>query len=110
MGVCMRCVYGKVGVSWVRAGVPLGALVCRAVGHLADTGAPRCARAGVDDGDLVTSGGVSSGIHLALWLVERECGAELADRVSEHMEYRRTRPTDQPVAVTSPGETLSRSR
>lgn len=47
----------------------------------------------VDDGDLVTSGGVSSGIDLALWLVERECGPGMADRVSEHMEYPRTRPT-----------------
>jgi transcriptional regulator GlxA family with amidase domain len=46
----------------------------------------------VDDGDLLTSGGVSSGIDMALWLVERECGAEIADRVSEHMEYPRTRP------------------
>jgi transcriptional regulator GlxA family with amidase domain len=46
----------------------------------------------VDDGDLLTCGGVSSGLDLALWLVERECGAELAQRVSEHMEYPRTRP------------------
>src|SRR5918998_997253 len=35
----------------------------------------------VDDGDLVTAGGVTSGIDLALWLVEREFGADLAHRI-----------------------------
>ncbi|MFI5496692.1 DJ-1/PfpI family protein [Actinoplanes sp. NPDC051859] len=43
----------------------------------------------VDDGDLVTAGGITSGIDLALWLVERYCGAELALRVEEIMEYER---------------------
>jgi transcriptional regulator GlxA family with amidase domain len=52
----------------------------------------------VDDGDLVTSGGVSSGIDMALWLVERECGGELADRVATHMEYPRTRPVGAALA------------
>ena len=33
----------------------------------------------VDDGDLVTAGGVTSGIDMALWLVERHFGADLAD-------------------------------
>lgn len=37
----------------------------------------------VDDGDLVTSGGVASGIALALWLVEREFGRDLAERTAE---------------------------
>jgi transcriptional regulator GlxA family with amidase domain len=37
----------------------------------------------VDDGDLVTSGGVASGIDLALWLVEREFGRDLAERTAE---------------------------
>ena len=46
----------------------------------------------VDDGDLVTSGGVTSGIDLALWLVEREISAELADRIATGMEYTRYRP------------------
>ena len=32
----------------------------------------------VDDGDLLTCGGVTSGFDLALHLVEREWGAELA--------------------------------
>ena len=43
----------------------------------------------VDDGDLVTAGGVTSGIDLALWLVERELGRELADTVADEMEYER---------------------
>jgi transcriptional regulator GlxA family with amidase domain len=47
----------------------------------------------VDDGDLVTCGGVTSGIDLALWLIERECSRELADRVGDRLEYVRARPT-----------------
>ena len=47
----------------------------------------------VDDGDLVTSGGVTSGIDLALWLLEREVSRELADAVADRMEYHRIRPT-----------------
>ena len=46
----------------------------------------------VDDGDLVTSGGVTSGIDLALWIVERECSKEIADRVARRHEYDRFRP------------------
>ncbi|GAC1373394.1 MAG: DJ-1/PfpI family protein [Actinomycetota bacterium] len=46
----------------------------------------------VDDGDLVTSGGVTSGIDLALWLVERELSRDLADRVAQRLEYVRFRP------------------
>jgi transcriptional regulator GlxA family with amidase domain len=45
----------------------------------------------VDDGDVVTSGGVTSGLDLALWLVERHFGAELKARVAAHIEHR---PTD----------------
>jgi len=41
----------------------------------------------VDDGDLVTAGGVTSGIDLALHLVEREFGSEVHDRVATEMEY-----------------------
>ncbi len=43
----------------------------------------------VDDGDLLTAGGVTSGIDLALWVVEREFGADVADRVSRELEYER---------------------
>jgi transcriptional regulator GlxA family with amidase domain len=47
----------------------------------------------VDDGDLVTSGGVACGIDLALWLVEREFSRALADGIATTMEYPRFRPT-----------------
>lgn len=41
----------------------------------------------VDDGDLLTAGGVTSGLDLAFHLVEREFGPELADAVRRRMEY-----------------------
>ena len=46
----------------------------------------------VDDGDLITSGGVTSGIDLALWLLHREIGEDLAGAVADRMEYPRTLP------------------
>ena len=47
----------------------------------------------VDDGDVLTAGGVTSGIDLALHIVEREFGASIADSVATTMEYeRRTEP------------------
>ena len=41
----------------------------------------------VDDGDVITSGGVTSGLDLALWLVERYFGRDLSTRVAEHIEH-----------------------
>ncbi|SFC93579.1 DJ-1/PfpI family protein [Streptomyces aidingensis] len=41
----------------------------------------------VDDGDLVTAGGITSGLELALWLVRRELGAEAAVGVENMLEY-----------------------
>jgi transcriptional regulator GlxA family with amidase domain len=55
----------------------------------------------VDEGRLVTSGGVTSGIDLALWLVERWFGRKLADGVAADLEYSRytpTRPADPPAS------------
>lgn len=46
----------------------------------------------VDDGDLITAGGVTSGLDLALWVVERYAGRQLADDVADRMEYSRSRP------------------
>ncbi|MEU7181518.1 MULTISPECIES: DJ-1/PfpI family protein [Streptomyces] len=43
----------------------------------------------VDDGDLVTSGGITSGIDLALWMVQRELGADLAVEMEETLEHER---------------------
>src|SRR4051812_783278 len=44
----------------------------------------------VDDGDILTAAGVTSGIDLALWLIERERGRELADRVAREIEHERS--------------------
>jgi transcriptional regulator GlxA family with amidase domain len=43
----------------------------------------------VDDGDFVTSGGVTSGLDLALWLVERYAGPVIAHSVERELEYER---------------------
>ncbi|UVS80356.1 DJ-1/PfpI family protein [Actinokineospora sp. UTMC 2448] len=43
----------------------------------------------VDDGDLITAGGITSGLELALWLIERFVGARLAQRVETVLEYER---------------------
>jgi transcriptional regulator GlxA family with amidase domain len=43
----------------------------------------------VDDGDVVTAGGVTSGLDLALHLVERVAGASTAERVAAEIEYPR---------------------
>ncbi len=59
---------------------------------LAATGATVVKDRVVDDGDLITSGGVTSGIDLALWVVERFFSAELAEGIARQMEYRRARP------------------
>jgi len=42
----------------------------------------------VDDGDRITAGGVTSGIDLGLWLIERFANKELEDRVAANLEYR----------------------
>ncbi|TDE52811.1 DJ-1/PfpI family protein [Nonomuraea mesophila] len=41
----------------------------------------------VDDGDLITSGGITSGLDLGLWLVTRELGADISIQVEAAMEY-----------------------
>lgn len=64
-----------------------------ALDELAESGAEVVDARVVDDGDIVTAGGVTSGIDLALTLVEREFGAEIAEQVETTMEYeRRTEP------------------
>lgn len=46
----------------------------------------------VDDGDIITSGGVTSGIDLALYLVERFASRDLADRIASRLEHDRRGP------------------
>ncbi len=43
----------------------------------------------VDDGDVVSAGGVTSGLDLALWLVERFYGPQAAQKIEVQMEYER---------------------
>jgi transcriptional regulator GlxA family with amidase domain len=43
----------------------------------------------VDDGDIVSAGGVTAGIDLALHLVQRFAGAGMADEVATEIEYQR---------------------
>ena len=43
----------------------------------------------VDDGDIVRAGGVTSGLDLALHLVERFAGAEVTTKISSDLEYER---------------------
>jgi transcriptional regulator GlxA family with amidase domain len=50
----------------------------------------------VDADDVVTAGGITAGIDLALWLVERFAGAEAAQRVESRIEYHRQAPVWQP--------------
>lgn len=44
----------------------------------------------VDDGDVLTAAGVTSGFDLALHLVDREFGEAMGDRVARELEYERT--------------------
>jgi transcriptional regulator GlxA family with amidase domain len=60
-----------------------------AVADLADSGAEVVEARVVDDGDLVTAGGVTAGIDLSLWLVERELGAVAAEDLATFLEYER---------------------
>jgi len=60
-----------------------------ALDDLAATGAVVTPARVVDAGDIVTCGGVTSGLDLALWLVERHCGAPLVMQVEGYLEYER---------------------
>jgi transcriptional regulator GlxA family with amidase domain len=54
---------------------------------LADTGVEIVDQRVVDTGDVITAGGISSGLDLGLHLVDREFGEHIADNVAETLEY-----------------------
>lgn len=60
-----------------------------ALDRLRNAGAEAVDARVVDDGDILTAGGVTAGLDLALWLVEREVGAEAAARLAARVEYER---------------------
>jgi len=61
-----------------------------ALERLRETGAEVIDERVVDDGDLLTAQGVTAGMDLALWLVERERGPEFAANLARGVEYERT--------------------
>jgi transcriptional regulator GlxA family with amidase domain len=64
----------------------------RALEELRATGAAITDARVVDDGDLLSCGGVTAGIDLALWIVDREWGMRLADGIAGEMEHQRRGP------------------
>lgn len=58
--------------------------------ELADYGAERVDARVVDDGDVLTAAGVTSGLDLSLWIVESVCGHDVAEAVATEMEHQRS--------------------
>ena len=80
---------------WAQAGLISGRRATthhNALAELAAFGVEVVEERVVDDGDLVTCGGITSGIDMALWLVERELDADVATAIATELEYVRFRP------------------
>src|SRR6185437_1514259 len=60
-----------------------------ALDELAAAGAKVMRTRVVDDGDVITAGGITSGLDMTLWLVERFLGSETAHILEERLEYER---------------------
>ena len=73
-----------------------------ALAELRATGATALPNRVVDDGDVITVGGLSAGLDLGLWIIEREVGPDLARTVADLIEYTPRNDVWQPVA--HPGE------
>lgn len=101
-GEWQRLLAGAAAAGSVVAGVCTGAMLLahagllagrRAATHhdaqadLAALGVTVVAQRVVDEGQVLTSGGVTSGIDLALWLVSRYFGEGLATVVADGLEY-----------------------
>lgn len=61
-----------------------------AIEDLRESGAEAVDARVVDEGDVVTAGGVTAGLDLGFWLVERFWGADLATGIAGEMEYDRS--------------------
>lgn len=70
-----------------------------ALDDLRDTAADVREERVVDDGDVLSAGGVTSGIDLALHIVEREAGADVAESVATTMEYTRQHDAYEPGTI-----------
>lgn len=69
----------------------------------------------VDDGNVITSAGVTAGLDLALWLVEREVGPHIAEEVATEIERDRIGqvafgPSASAVRPVDPRLVLDQSR
>ena len=60
-----------------------------AVEELQQSGAEVVPARVVDDGDIISAGGVTSGIDLGLYLVERFASSKLAEQSAKNLEYDR---------------------
>jgi transcriptional regulator GlxA family with amidase domain len=60
-----------------------------ALDDLAAAGAKVIRARVVDDGDVITAGGITCGLDLTLWLVERFISAEVAHALEGSLEYER---------------------
>ena len=70
--------------------------------HLREFGAEPTRERVVEDGKLLTAAGVSAGIDMALRLVEREAGAEVAQTVQLGIEYDPQPPHDTGSPAKAP--------
>ena len=71
-----------------------------ALEELRNSGAEIVSARVVDDGNIISAGGVTSGIDLALYLVERFANRELAARIAANLEYERLGAVDVPAGPT----------
>jgi transcriptional regulator GlxA family with amidase domain len=64
----------------------------------------------VIEGKIITSAGVSAGIDMALTLVARECGEEIAKSIQLSIEYDPQPPFDAGSPDKAPAEVVERLR
>ncbi len=62
----------------------------------------------VDDGDLLTAAGVTAGLDLSLWIVQREYGPAVADAVASEIEYQRVRDVHRTLGEDGPQPSTGR--